>query len=146
MWSMQHANRESVPAHMTMMFGAIAAVASSSASFPLEIVRRRAMMGTLPAGSGPHPVFDQHAHPDSLYPHSRHVSSQVEAEEQPQGSVCFEHAQAYAVDLKRLPGARSRCDDPAGSGAAGQAAAVLMVTIVAQGLCLPWSRLRSGRA
>ncbi|CAK0749761.1 hypothetical protein CVIRNUC_001936 [Coccomyxa viridis] len=45
-------NRESVPAHMTMMFGAIAAVASSSASFPLEIVRRRAMMGTLPAGSG----------------------------------------------------------------------------------------------
>ena len=41
---------------MTMMFGAIAAVASSSASFPLEIVRRRAMMGTLPAGSGLHPV------------------------------------------------------------------------------------------
>ena len=39
---------------MTMMFGAIAAVASSSASFPLEIVRRRAMMGTLPAGSGLH--------------------------------------------------------------------------------------------
>ncbi len=31
-----------------MVFGAVAAIASSSASFPLEIVRRRAMMGTLP--------------------------------------------------------------------------------------------------
>ena len=52
---MQRTGKESVPAHMTMIFGAIAAVASSSASFPLEIVRRRAMMGTLPAGSGmPH--------------------------------------------------------------------------------------------
>ena len=49
---MQRTGKESVPAHMTMIFGAIAAVASSSASFPLEIVRRRAMMGTLPAGSG----------------------------------------------------------------------------------------------
>lgn len=51
----QKSGKESVPPHMTMIFGAIAAVASSSASFPLEIVRRRAMMGTLPAGSGvPH--------------------------------------------------------------------------------------------
>ncbi|EIE24257.1 mitochondrial carrier [Coccomyxa subellipsoidea C-169] len=40
--------QENVPAHVTMMFGAFAAIASSSASFPLEIVRRRAMMGTLP--------------------------------------------------------------------------------------------------
>ena len=49
---MQRTGKESVPPHMTMIFGAIAAVASSSASFPLEIVRRRAMMGTLPVGSG----------------------------------------------------------------------------------------------
>ena len=49
---MQRSGKESVPPHLTMIFGAIAAVASSSASFPLEIVRRRAMMGTLPAGSG----------------------------------------------------------------------------------------------
>ena len=48
----QRTGKESVPPHMTMIFGAIAAVASSSASFPLEIVRRRAMMGTLPAGMG----------------------------------------------------------------------------------------------
>ena len=38
-----------MPPHMTAIFGAVAAVASSSASFPLEVVRRRAMMGTSPA-------------------------------------------------------------------------------------------------
>ena len=52
----QKTGKDSVPPHMTMMFGAIAAVASSSASFPLEIVRRRAMMGNLPAGIGLQPV------------------------------------------------------------------------------------------
>ncbi len=52
----QNTGKDSVPPHMTMMFGAIAAVASSSASFPLEIVRRRAMMGNLPAGIGLQPV------------------------------------------------------------------------------------------
>lgn len=52
----QNTGKDSVPPHMTMIFGAIAAVASSSASFPLEIVRRRAMMGTLPAGIGLQPV------------------------------------------------------------------------------------------
>jgi hypothetical protein len=44
--------KDNVPPHMTMAFGAIAAVASSSASFPLEIVRRRAMMGSLPTAGG----------------------------------------------------------------------------------------------
>ena len=43
-------------AHDYDVWGRLLRVASSSASFPLEIVRRRAMMGTLPAGSGLHPV------------------------------------------------------------------------------------------
>ena len=79
---------------MTMMFGAIAAVASSSASFPLEIVRRRAMMGTLPAGSGLHPSSDWHAHPGSLHPQSRHLCSWGVAAAQSQLAACLEHAQA----------------------------------------------------
>jgi hypothetical protein len=53
----QAMGQESVPPHMTAIFGAVAALASSSASFPLEIVRRRAMMGTAPAAGARVPVL-----------------------------------------------------------------------------------------
>lgn len=43
---MQITGNDQIPAQNSMLYGALAAVTSATVSFPLEVVRRRMMMGT----------------------------------------------------------------------------------------------------
>lgn len=43
---MQVTGSSQIPAQNSMLYGALAAVTSATVSFPLEVVRRRMMMGT----------------------------------------------------------------------------------------------------
>ena len=45
-WLVQVTGSTTIPAQNSMLYGALAAVTSATVSFPLEVVRRRMMMGT----------------------------------------------------------------------------------------------------